>query len=147
MSDIQHGKIYRIVNWRSKTAIDLGQDGRTVTGSDVGDSLRQQWLVEERDSSGMWTVKSSSGKYLGFKGHTAGLRDGLAVTVVEHAFEWQILEDESVESVHRLYVPYTWYNLELYTPNEVYPSGLRVTLGKTRKPVREEQVWSFELVG
>ncbi|KAF8987441.1 hypothetical protein BDQ17DRAFT_1375073, partial [Cyathus striatus] len=141
-----NGKIYRIVNWKSKTAIDLGEDRKSVTGSEVNGTSNQQWLAEERDSSGMWTLKNvHSGGYLGFKGHAAGLRDGLAVTLVKHAFEWQIVVDDNNESVNRLYVPYTWYNLELYTDDGVLPSGLLVTLGKITRP-GEEQTWSFELV-
>ncbi|ESK84080.1 carbohydrate-binding module family 13 protein [Moniliophthora roreri MCA 2997] len=136
---IQSGRSYRIVNVKAGTVLDLsGTDGVSVSGFTANGGNNQKWYLD--NSSGHWTFRCGTGKYLGLDGE---VQDGTPVIGVNQPVQWDIWPDEQDGSVYRIFVPNapTAMNLDLSDHGNANP-GTKVTLWT--KWEGKHQCWKFE---
>ncbi|KAI3615083.1 carbohydrate-binding module family 13 protein [Moniliophthora roreri] len=157
---IQSGRSYRIVNVKAGTVLDLsGTDGVSVSGFTANGGNNQKWYLD--NSSGHWTFRCGTGKYLGLDGE---VQDGTPVIGVNQPVQWDIRPDEQDGSVYRrvvvmlprkegvtdaghthyrIFVPNapTAMNLDLSDHGNANP-GTKVTLWT--KWEGKHQCWKFE---
>ncbi|KAF8641649.1 hypothetical protein AX16_009875 [Volvariella volvacea WC 439] len=138
MSVIQGGVTYRIVNAQAGTAIDLSAgDDRSVIGWTPHDGANQRWTLEWTGRS--WFFRSAAtGQFLALDGSP---NDGTRLIASENPQEWHIWQDQYDTSSYRIFVPYTYYNIDLSGWGNATP-GTPIQLWWTWKG--GHQTWRFE---
>ncbi|KAG6901563.1 hypothetical protein C0995_010497 [Termitomyces sp. Mi166 len=143
---IQPGNTYILVNAKSGTALDLsGTDGyseinaRSVLGWNQHGGDNQKWELSQENNQ--WIFRNvGSGKYLGLSEGEPG--NNLPVHGVNDPVPWNIFHDKDDDSVYRIFVPDTNFNIDLSDHGNP-DNGTLVTLwGKWQPGVN--QTWRFE---
>jgi len=139
MARIQSGGLYKFINAKGGTVIDLsGGDNRSIIGYPETGGPNQAWVFEQT-SDGPWTIRSvSSGKFLGVEGNYC---DGVQVVAVDSPFRWDIWPDEQNPGHYRFFVPNTQFVLDLADHGNPTP-GTPVTLWTQWEGTN--QSWSVE---
>ncbi|PFH47536.1 carbohydrate-binding module family 13 protein [Amanita thiersii Skay4041] len=108
---LRSGAVYRIVNAKSGTALDLsGTDERSIIGWPKHDGDNQKWHVEE--NNGLYSLRNVRyGKYVGLE--STHLKDAIKAIATENKFDWEVKQDEDDPTVFRFFVPGTVFNLDL----------------------------------
>ncbi|KAH7910082.1 carbohydrate-binding module family 13 protein [Hygrophoropsis aurantiaca] len=112
-ASIQSGGTYVLINAQSHTALDLsGGDKRSITGWELNNGDNQKWeFYQEQD--GKWTIKSKgSDLFLGIE-HGREHGNYTPVVPVPHPFHWDIFHDEKDDSLFRIFVHGTTFNIDL----------------------------------
>ncbi|THH15412.1 hypothetical protein EW146_g5051 [Bondarzewia mesenterica] len=136
---IERGATYSLVNVKSGTALDLsGADGRSIIGYGFHGHGNQQWVLEQPNGS-EWTFRSvETGKYLDIDGEPG---NGTLIVASDYPREWDIWPDEQDDSVYRIFIHNTSYNVDLSDHGNPNP-GTPVTLWS--KWEGTNQTWRFE---
>ncbi|PFH47726.1 carbohydrate-binding module family 13 protein [Amanita thiersii Skay4041] len=125
---IKPGKIYFIINAKSRTVIDLcGSDNSSIIGWPIHGGDNQKWHIE--GGNGKYTVRSvRTGRYIGI---TTEAKGGVGAVAVSFRYEWEVRPDKDDPTLYRFFVPGTAFNLDLTnygssasgTPIAVYAQG------------------------
>ncbi|KAG6907731.1 hypothetical protein DXG01_007589 [Tephrocybe rancida] len=101
-----------------------------------------QWELQQNAGNGQWTIRNVKVKtYLGIEeGH---LQDGLRLCAVESAVAWDISRDGKDQSVNRISVPGSQYNVDL-TNNGDAKNGTVIALW-TKWGDGVNQTWRFHM--
>ncbi|KAG7094087.1 hypothetical protein E1B28_007706 [Marasmius oreades] len=133
----ESGRVYHIINAKSGTALDAAESG-AINGYQPHGGGNQRWTVENNGSH--WTFRNDKGQYLGYNGE---VREGLPLTAVNQAVEWDIWPDKNDQSLQRIYVPgwHTAMNIDL-SDHGNSNNGTPVTLWGQWEG--SHQAWRFE---
>ncbi|KAG6907730.1 hypothetical protein DXG01_007588 [Tephrocybe rancida] len=135
---VEAGNRYVLVNVKSETALDLsGTDGSSILGWNQHDRI--QWELKHYEGTNQWTFRNvGSGKFLGLA--EQHLRDDVPLRAVEHPVPWDISRDDRDQSVYRIFVPGTPFNVDL-TNNGDSNNGTLVAIWGKWEGVN--QTWRF----
>ncbi|KIJ97464.1 carbohydrate-binding module family 13 protein [Laccaria amethystina LaAM-08-1] len=138
MADVRDGGIYKIVNVKGHTVIDLNSnDDRSIAGYEWHGGDNQKWVASTQN--GLWYFKSvASGRYLAIDGEAS---DNGAVVGSTNPFGWNIWPDEDNVNVLRICVPNTRHNVDLSDHGNPNP-GTPITIWGRWKGTN--QTWTFE---
>ncbi|KAG6898604.1 hypothetical protein C0993_005714 [Termitomyces sp. T159_Od127] len=137
---IEAGNTYILVNAKSGTVLDLsGTDGYSVLGWNQHGGDNQKWELSHENNQ--WVFRNvGSGKYLGIA--EGEISNNHPVHGVNDPVQWDIFPDHDDESVYRIFVPGTRFNIDLSDHGNP-DNGTPVALwGKWQPGVN--QTWRFE---
>ncbi|KAF8731506.1 hypothetical protein AX14_004755 [Amanita brunnescens Koide BX004] len=112
MASINSGSVYHITNAKATgNAIDLsGTDQKHVIGWPSHDGDNQKWHIERVGNH--YTIRNVRyGTYIGLA--SQNLQNNDAAVAVVGDFKWDIVADKEDETVFRIFVPGTPFNLDL----------------------------------
>jgi len=141
MPEIRSGQVYKLVNAKSGTVLDLsGTNNTDIIGWNDHGGPNQKWRVERAEGNG-WTFRNvGSGRYLGRnKTH-----DGSSLRAVDDPVAWDIRPDEGDSQVFRIFAYGTIFNVDLSDHGNP-ENGTPVNLWTKWYP-GTNQTWRFEEV-
>jgi len=130
--------VYKIINVKSGTTIDLSSDFRTIHGNKDQDGYNQQWRL--RREAGHWIVMNLLyQRYLGYGSNTH--KSGIHVegSGDHHKHFWEIVNDSDDPSTFRIILPKTNLNVELARGDSVDGTTVQLWNHDTSRP----QTWRF----
>ncbi|TFK61281.1 ricin B-like lectin [Pluteus cervinus] len=135
---LQNGVTYVITNVKSRTVLDLSAgDNRSVIGWPRHNGPNQRWTLVWAGNG--WNIRSlSSGLFLNIDGSP---ENGTRLVATSAPILWHIWADQKDPTTHRIFIPNTYYNLDLYNYGDPTP-GTPVTLWWTWEGLH--QTWKFE---
>ncbi|KAG6834778.1 hypothetical protein H0H93_007433, partial [Arthromyces matolae] len=136
---IQAGRRYVLINAKSGTALDLsGTDNVSVLGWEAHRGENQQWELHQEDNQ--WVFRNvHNGKFLGIERRA---HDNVPVRGVDAPVKWNIFPDDRDQSVYRIFVPDTPFNIDLSDFGNPDNGTLVTIWGKSEN--NQNQTWRFE---
>ncbi|TFK24136.1 hypothetical protein FA15DRAFT_704790 [Coprinopsis marcescibilis] len=141
MLPIVHGKIYKIVNYQSRTVGHLERESGEVRGYSYNEGRNQMWRAVHEGGSDLylWSfINISNGRSLGVKGGIAN--KGTLIAGLSESFLWRLVVNPLDHYLVQLYAPFTGLSMDLDGNNRAPGTEMRLW-----SPNRD-RFWRFEEV-